>query len=372
MDNGMNFVRRCWVEVDLQVLKENIRLYRESLRSSHEIMAVVKANAYGHGDVQVSKTLQECGIRHFAVSNIEEAIRLREAGVAGQILILGYTPCDQAGRLLEHDITQAIVDEAYAAELRKCGLRVKVQAALDTGMNRIGLDAEKPEDCERAIRQYANDFELTGLFTHLCVADTDTESCRAFTKRQEELFTTVAERVADLHLPYVHCLNSAGGLWHDCTASHLVRLGIILYGLKPDYLNKLPQGIKPVLEWKTVVSMVKHVHAGETIGYGRSFRVEKDMAVATLPTGYADGYNRLLSNKGRVFIHGHAAPIVGRVCMDQMLVDVTDIPNVNLGDEAVLLNRDTYTADDMAEELGTIGYEIVCDISSRVTRVYIA
>ena len=233
MNNESNFVKRCWVEVDLQVLKENIRLYRESLRSSHEIMAVVKANAYGHGDVQVSKTLQECGIRHFAVSNIEEAIRLREAGVAGQILILGYTPCDQAGRLLEHDITQAIVDEAYAAELRKCGLRVKVQAALDTGMNRIGLDAEKPEDCERAIRQYANDFELTGLFTHLCVADTDTESCRAFTKRQEELFTTVAERVADLHLPYVHCLNSAGGLWHDCTASSLVRLGIILYGLKP-------------------------------------------------------------------------------------------------------------------------------------------
>ena len=192
-------------QVDLQALKENIRLYRESLQSPHEIMAVVKANAYGHGDVQVSKTLQECGIRHFAVSNIEEAIRLRMAGVTGQILILGYTPCDQAERLHKYDITQAIVDEAYAAELRKCGLRVKVQAALDTGMNRIGLDAEKPEDCERAIRQYANDFELTGLFTHLCVADTDTESCRAFTKRQEELFTTVAERVADLHLPYVHC-----------------------------------------------------------------------------------------------------------------------------------------------------------------------
>jgi alanine racemase len=371
MNSECNFVKRCWVEVDLGVLIGNLKAYEKSLQSPHEIMAVVKANAYGHGDVEVSKTLQQNGIRHFAVSNIEEAIRLRKAGITGQILILGYTPCDQAKRLLDNDITQAIVDEQYATELSNCGLRVKVQAALDTGMNRIGLDAEKPEDCERAIRQYANDFELTGLFTHLCVADTDTESCRAFTKRQEELFMTVAERVADLKLPFIHCLNSAGGLWHDCTASHLVRLGIILYGLKPDYLNKLPQGIKPVLEWKTVVSMVKHVHAGETIGYGRSFHVEKDMAVATLPTGYADGYNRLLSNKGRVFIHGHAAPIVGRVCMDQMLVNVTDIPNVKLGDEAVLLNRDTYTADDMAEELGTIGYEIVCDISERVTRVYI-
>ena len=154
--------------------------------------------------------------------------------------------------------------------------------------------------------------------------------------------------------------------------SSLVRLGIILYGLKPDYANSLPSGIKPALEWKTVVSMVKTVHAGETIGYGRSYRVEKDMAIATLPTGYADGYNRLLSNKGRVFIHGHAAPIVGRVCMDQMLVDVTDIPDVKLGDEVVLLNSTNYTADDMAEELGTIGYEIVCDISARVTRVYVA
>ena len=370
MNDDLNFVRRCWVEVDLHVLLENLRLYRENLLSPHEVMAVVKANAYGHGDVQIASVLQKAGVSHFAVSNIEEAVRLREAGVTGQILILGYTPCDQARRLLENDITQAIVDEAYADELRKCGLRVKVQAALDTGMNRIGLDAEKPDECENAIRKYAACFDLTGLFTHLCVADTDTESCRKFTDRQESLFLAVAQRIADLKLPYVHCLNSAGGLWHDCPASSLVRLGIILYGLKPDYANTLPSGIKPVLEWKTVVSMVKNVHAGETIGYGRSFRVEKDMMVATLPTGYADGYNRLLSNKGRVFIHGHAAPIVGRICMDQMLADVTDIPNVKLGDEVVLLNRDDYTADDMAEELGTIGYEVVCDISSRVARIY--
>ncbi len=284
------FVRRSWVEVNLNTLVNNLNIYRASLQSPHEIMAVVKANAYGHGDVQISKVLQDNGIRYFAVSNIEEAIHLREAGVTGQILILGYTPCDQAERLVDYDITQAIVDEAYAAELHKRGVRVKVQAALDTGMNRIGLDAEHPEECEYAIRQYAKNFELTGLFTHLCVADTDTESCRVFTKRQKELFMTVVERVADLKLPFVHCLNSAGGLWHDCTKSALVRLGIILYGLKPDYANNLPSGIKPVLEWMTVVSMVKIVHKGETIGYGRSYRVEKDMTVATLPTGYADGF----------------------------------------------------------------------------------
>lgn len=371
MNDDVNFVKRCWVEVDLHILLENLRLYRESLQSPHEIMAVVKANAYGHGDVRVATALQEAGVGHFAVSNIEEAVGLRQAGVTGQILILGYTPCDQAKRLVDNEITQAIVDDTYANELRKCGLRVKVQVALDTGMNRIGLDAENPEECERLIRQYANDFDLTGLFTHLCVADTDEESCRAFTQRQEALFVAVAERVADLKLPFVHCLNSAGGLWHDCRTSGLARLGIILYGLKPDYANTLPIGIKPVLEWKTVVSMVKTVHAGETIGYGRTYRVKKDMTVATLPVGYADGYNRLLSNKGRVFIHGCAAPIVGRICMDQTLVDVTNIPNVRMGDEIVLLNRGGYTADDMAEELGTIGYEIVCDISARVTRIYV-
>lgn len=364
-------IRRSWVEIDLGQLRRNAEIYREHLASPHEVMAVVKANAYGHGDVEVSRCLQESGIRHFAVSNIEEAMRLREHGITGQILILGYTPVECAEALLSHDITQAIVDEGYASALAATGYRVKAQVALDTGMNRIGLDAEQPEACEAVIRRVAASLELTGLFTHLCVADTDTAACKAFTERQEALFEAVAVRVSDLELPYVHCLNSAGGLWHDCQASRLVRLGIILYGLKPDMTNTLPEGIRPVLTWKTVVSMVKTVEPGETVGYGRSYTATAPRRIATLPTGYADGYNRLLSNRGFVLIGGRKAPIVGRICMDQMMVDVTGLGEVSRGDEVVLLDDRRYTADDMAEQLGTIGYEVVCDISARVTRVFL-
>lgn len=363
-------MRRSWVEINLTQLVRNLEVYSSNLKNVREIMAVVKANAYGHGDIAVAKVLQEHGIHHFAVSNLEEAIHLRENGIEGQILILGYTPIEEAEKLVRYDITQALVDTDYALRLAATALPIKAQFALDTGMNRIGLDAEKPDECEKVIREYARHFTLTGFFTHLCVADTDTAECKSFTSRQIALFTEIVHRVGDLHLPFMHCLNSAGGLWHDCPESALVRLGIILYGLKPDYLNTLPKGLKPVLTWKTVVSMVKSLQAGESVGYGRTFVADHEMRIATLPTGYADGYNRQLSNKGFVIIHGRKAPIVGRVCMDQMTVDVTEIPEVQPDDEVILLNDSTYTADDMAQSIGTIGYEVVCNISSRVTRVY--
>jgi alanine racemase len=205
------------------------------------------------------------------------------------------------------------------------------------------------------------------LFTHLCVADVP--DGREFTEEQIGKFKAVAERVADLRLPFVHCLNSAGGLFH-APFGNLVRLGIILYGLKPDRGNELPAGIRPAMTWKSVVSMVKTIRPQETVGYGRTYRAEADTVVATIPTGYADGFSRALSNKGRVTIRGKVAPIIGRVCMDQITADVTGIPGVGIGDEVVLLGGD-YDADDMAADIGTIGYEVVCDIGKRVPRVYV-
>lgn len=336
-------------------------------------MAVVKADAYGHGDQVVAKYLSDNGIHHFAVSNIDEAIHIREAGAEGQVLILGYTPVERAEELLQYDITQALLSEDYADRLIATNLPVKCQFALDTGMRRIGLNADDSDKCERVIRKaYRSRLQLDGLFTHLCVADTPDQN--EFTEKQLSLFEEVCSRVSDLNLPYCHCMNSAGGLWHKSDVSCFARLGIILYGLKPDYMNTLPEGIEPVLSWKSVVSMVKEVRPGDTIGYGRSFTVEHPMRIATIPTGYADGYPRLLSNKGWVLINGHKAPIVGRVCMDQMMVDVTDIPNVEYESEVVLIGKSgdkIITADDMANLIGTIGYEIVCGISKRVERVYI-
>lgn len=365
-------LKRSWIEISIPTLLKNTKLYQNQIQNNSSIMAVVKADAYGHGAVKVSRALQYSGIIDFAVSNILEAVELREAGIKGQILILGYTPIEDLELISKYDITQAIISSDYADDLISSNLPIKCQYAIDTGMNRIGLDADKVEECEKEIRRVAGKLQLTGLFTHLCVADTPSEDW--FTNEQQEKFKRVVDSISDLHLPYIHSLNSAGGLWHQDGFSNLNRLGIIMYGLKPDYLNALPDGIEPVMEWKSVISMVKTVHPGETIGYGRTYKAQKEMRIATIPTGYADGYNRGLSNKGYVLINGRKAPIVGRVCMDQFMVDVTDVPDVKAYDEVVLIGKsrdEILTADDMAQMLGTIGYEVVCDVGKRVQRVYL-
>ncbi len=359
--------KRSWVEINLEQLKRNYEIYKSFQPEGREIMAVVKADAYGHGDKEVAASLDAMGVKHFAVSNIDEALHVRSV-TNGEIIILGYTPIDMAEKLVENNITQALLSEEYAEQLLSTGLPIKCQFAIDTGMRRIGLNADDIDECERVIRKYQKN--LTGLFTHLCVADTPEQT--EFTNEQIKKFEDICERVADLNLS-CHCMNSAGGLWHTGCSSY-ARLGIILYGLKPDYINTLPEGVEPVLAWKSVVSMVKDVKPGDTIGYGRSYTVEKSMTIATIPTGYADGYSRLLSNKGWVLINGKKASIVGRVCMDQMMVDVSGIEGVDIGTEVVLLGQsgsERITADDLANVYGTIGYEIVCGINKRVKRVYI-
>lgn len=371
--------RRSWIEIDLDQIKQNYFIYKNSLQSDAEIMAVIKADAYGHGDAHIARWLSEQGCRLFAVSNIDEAVGLRNAGIKGEILILGYTSPKYAKTLSYLDLSQAIVSEEYAEALSQTGQRVKCQFAIDTGMNRIGLDGDNTSSCEEIIRKYSDSLIVEGLFTHLCVADTESEDAKEFTYGQIRKFKAVADAVADLKLPYVHCCNSAGGLYYLKNNSEfevigkIVRLGIVLYGLKPDADNQLPDGVRPAMTWKSVVSMVKNVHPGETIGYGRTFMVKKEMKVATVTTGYADGLNRLLSNKGFVMINGCKAPIVGRICMDQTLVDVTEIPDVKMGAEVVIIGESgnlTYTADDMAQDLGTIGYEVICNITKRVQRFY--
>ena len=373
--------KRSWIEIDLAQIKANYLNYKASLKHDADLMAVIKADAYGHGDVQVARMLSYCGCHLFAVSNIDEAVGLRESGIKGEILILGYSSPYYAKTLFDYDLTQAIVSEEYAEALASTPFRMKCQFAVDTGMNRIGIDGDDALLCERIIRQYTTRLNVNGLFTHLCVADTPSDECRAFTWGQIDKFKAVASRVADLQLPFVHCCNSAGGLHYLDNSDRfegigsIVRLGIILYGLKPDSTFVLPEGIRPAITWKSAISQVKDVHPGETIGYGRTFKVTRESRIATVTTGYADGLNRLLSNKGYVLIRGNRAPIVGRICMDQTLVDVTDIPNVKMGDKVVVLGRSgelEYNADDMAADLGTIGYEILCNLSKRVQRFYVS
>lgn len=372
--------KRSWVEVDLRQIENNYLLYKKALAKDANIMAVIKADAYGHGDAMVARTLSSLGVKLFAVSNIDEAVGLRNAGINGEILILGYSSPMYANTLHYLDLTQAIVSEEYALALAKSGFDIKCQFAVDTGMNRIGIPSYNSKEAATIIKAYSSKLRVTGIFTHLCVADGASDDDRQYTSMQLKRFKAVVDQIKDLHLPYIHCYNTAGGLYHlkdddfNQDIGNIVRVGIALYGLKPDKNNVLPEGIKPAMTWKSVISRVQKLDIGETISYGRTFTTTRPSLIATVTTGYADGYNRLLSNKGFVMIKGQKAPIVGRICMDQTLVDVTDIPDVKMGDVVVLMGESgdlSYTADDMAADLGTIGYEIICGISKRVQRFYV-
>jgi len=370
-------IKRSWVEIDLKKLVNNSRIYRNQLFEGQDIMAIVKADAYNHGDARVALRLQADGICHFAVSNITEAINLRNVGIAGEILILGYTPVDQAHILYDRDITQTMLDEDYAEKMAKTGLRLKAEFAIDTGMNRIGLDGDDPDYCEAVIRKYADFFDLTGVFTHMSVADEETEENREFTLTQIRKFKEITGRLSDLYLDHLHFMNSASGLWYnnkDRSVANMVRLGIVMYGLKPNYDRVLPEGVEPALSWKSVIAQIKTIHKGESVGYGRKYIADKETVIAVIPTGYADGYLREYGYGSYVLINGKKANILGNICMDQMMVDVTDIPDAAPETEVVLIGTSgdlTITADDIANRAGTIGYQIICGLNKRVERVYI-
>lgn len=371
--------KRSWLEVDLKQIVQNYRIFKQQLPPTTDVMIVTKADAYGHGDVRVALKLIKEGISFIAVSNIDEAIVLREAGVEAEMLILGYTSPHHAQTLYSNGITQALVSKEYAYRLVETGYPIKCHIAIDTGMNRIGIRASNVDECEAFIRDIKNKLNLTGIFTHLCVADSNSFEDENFTKFQLDSFDTIANRIQDLQLEYIHCMNSAGGLKYSFSSqyekiSKIVRLGIILYGLKPSSSILLPNRVGPAITWKSVISVIKDVYPEDTIGYGRTYKVDKPMRVATIPTGYADGYNRLLSNKGFVLISGKIAPIVGNICMDQFMVDVSNIPEAVMASEVVLLGKSgslEYTADDMSGIIGSIGYEVICDISKRVQRYYL-
>ena len=371
--------QRSWIEIDLDQIKKNYLTYKNNLNKEVDIMAVIKADAYGHGDAHIAKWLSEQGCHMFAVSNIDEAVGLRNAGISGEILILGYTSPKYAKTLVYLDLSQTIVSEEYAEALSRTGYKVKCQFAIDTGMNRIGIDGDDAEFCSNVIHNYSRTLDVEGIFTHLCIADIDTTEARLFTLNQLHKFKGVADLIADMHLPYVHCCNSISGLNYLSNSElfesvgKIVRLGILLYGLKPSFDSVIPSGIMPAMTWKSVISMVKDVKVGESIGYGCSYVAEKPIRVATVTTGYADGLNRLLSNKGFVLINGIKAPIIGKICMDQTMIDVTGIPEVKMGTVVTIVGKIgelEYSADDMANDLGTIGYEVICNISKRVQRFY--
>lgn len=374
----MEFLKRAWAEVHLDRLKANAENYKKYLKAGTELMCVVKADCYGHGSVVCSKYLQEeLSVKNFAVSNLNEAIELREGGIDGEILILGYTPPECAGLLSEYGIIQAVIEYDYAAALSDFARSpVRCHIKLDTGMSRIGLRFETASDYADEIIRISElpNIKTEGIFTHLCVADSETDENREYTKKQISLIKSVrAELLSrDFSLSHCHFLNTAGGIFCSDGASSLARLGIILYGLTPNASLALPFEPAPVMELKAVVSQVKTVEKGTFVGYGRTFEATRTTKIATVSAGYADGVPRLLSNRGEVLVKGRRAKIIGRVCMDQFMTDVTGI-DVKPGDTVTIFGtsgKERITADDIAAICGTIGYEIVCGITKRVPRIY--
>lgn len=373
-----DFDAHCWAEIDLDALAHNFRLIREKAAPA-AVCAVVKADAYGHGDRMAARTLAEAGAAWFAVSSLAEARHLRRSGVEQPILILGMTRPACAGALAEERVVQAIYSLEYARALSRAAeaARVTVEGHLkiDTGMGRIGFGACR--DFEGAVSgllecRGLKGLAVTGAFQHFSVADSLTEADRRYTENQYALFRRVVERLeAAGPLKTVHCSNSAGLTAHPDWSCDMVRAGVILYGQDPSAEVTFP-GLKPVMALKTVVSQVKDLAPGDCVGYGRYYTANRPVRAATVCCGYADGYPRSLSNLGTASIHGRPAPVIGRVSMDQIVLDASAVPEVSAGDEATLWGpapADGFAQ--AAEKAGTISYELLCAVARRVPRVYL-
>jgi alanine racemase len=362
-------------EIDLGALAYNYHQLRHCAPPTVKFLAVVKADAYGHGAVPVSKRLEELGADFLGVATVQEGIELRQGGVNKPILVLSGIYQEEIEGVLAYQLTPMIyrweIAQFLSAAARTQGKQVPVHIKIDTGMGRIGVLAEKAPAFVNGVRGLGN-LTIEGIASHLAMAD---EGNTAFSEEQLKKFSwTIAEiNRLDIYPPFYHIANSAALV--NLPAAHftLVRPGIMLYGSYPSASLKDKVALRQVMCWKSLIADLKQVPEGYTISYGRTFTTQRPSLIAAVPVGYADGYNRLFSNRGQVLIQGRRAPVVGRVCMDWTVVDVTDIPGVEIGDEVVLMGDQLghrITPEEMGEQIGTISYEILCSVGKRVQRIY--
>ena len=371
-------MRRAWAEISLDNLTYNYHKIRKHIGSAVKFVGVVKADAYGHGSVQVSEKLQELGADYLAVSSIDEAMELRVNGISMPILILSHTPKEQVEHLIRYNITQTVTCEAkaeeYNAEAKACGGVLRIHIKVDTGMSRLGYLCEG-DHFERGIEGIVHacslpNLDAEGIFTHFAMSDEHDAESEAFTKHQFELFSQViegAESKLGRRFPLRHCANTGATAVYPQTHMDMVRPGILLYGYG-EHAKML--GLKPVMSMKTVVSTVKTYAAGTHVSYGGLFTAEKRTRMGVVPYGYADGFMRYLSNRYSLMTKEGLAPIRGRICMDMSMIDLTDMPGVDVGDEVEVFGE-RNPIEVMADMAGTIPYELVCAVSKRVPRIYI-
>lgn len=368
-------IRSTYAVIDLDAVKQNIRNLKQHLREGAMFCAVVKADAYGHGSVMVSKAAIEAGADWLAVAIPEEAALLREEGVTAPILVLGPSNRWQWDMAAGLDISMTVTSRecvAYAAEAaKKHDVKLKLHLKVDTGMNRVGVKSFDEMDAILDDIQKSPSLELEGVMTHFAAAD---EADKSYTRMQNERFTEFIAGVKRRGFsPIVHASNSGAAI--DCPelSYDMARVGIAMYGCYPSHEVNRSIKLIPAMSLHTKISHIKYVQAGDKISYGCTFTAPKEMRIATIPIGYADGFNRLLSNNGEVLVCGKRAKIVGRVCMDQTLIDVTDIGGAERDGDVACIGRqggDEITADEFAERCGTINYEVLCAISPRVPRLY--
>ena len=370
-------LRPAWAEIDLDAIAYNTRNIKK-LIGDKDLIAVVKANCYGHGVIDIIPTLLENGASRFAVAMISEALEIRDNKITTPVMILGFTPLYLGEELINNNIEQTVYDLDYAKELSKIALtlnkKAKIHIAIDTGMGRIGfLPNEKSIDNITEICSLEG-IEVIGIFTHFSTSDEkDKEYSHDQFTKMLSVMDTLKKRGIDI--PLKHVANSGAIIDLPDTYLDAVRAGIILYGYYPsDEIDKNNLALKPALTLKATITNVKTLEKDMYVSYGRTFKTSNETIVATIPVGYADGYLRKLAENGKVIIKGEFAPIIGRICMDQFMIDVTNIPDVKIGDEVILLGEKNglkYNADDMAKKLDTINYEVTCMLKSRLPRVYI-
>lgn len=377
------FFRRTWAEVSLDAIEHNFRTIQKQLKPKTLVCCVIKADAYGHGAEILAKEYQSMGADWFAVSNLEEAMQLRNVGIKLPILILGYTPPCMAVKLSELNIVQAVISLGYGEALSREAIRadvtVRIHIKLDTGMSRIGFLFQDPnrdggviDDIEKVCRLPALNAE--GIFTHFAVAD-EGNGGRAYTIMQYDNLMKTIDLLKQRKITFKikHCANSAAIIDYPDMQLDMVRPGVVLYGLMPSDKMKHKIDLIPAMELKSIVSLVKTVEPQTSVSYGRMFVTKNPTIIATVPIGYADGYPRNLYVKGSMLVRGCKAKIIGRVCMDQIMLDVTSVPKVTEGDLVTVFGRDgeaAITLDELAAYNHTIHYELVCMISKRVPRIY--
>ena len=369
-------LRRTWAEIDLDALAHNYRALRARMGEQSRFLGVVKADAYGHGAVEVSRTLEELGAEYLAVSNLDEALELRQGGVSLPILQLGLTPADQTAQAIACRVTQAVWSEsaalAFSREAQRAGGTLKIHIKLDTGMSRLGFpcDGGSFDASLEAIRRVCAlpGLEAEGIFTHFAVSDEADEDSRAYTLRQYRQVTSMTESLAGKGLAFVirHCANSGAAAGYPQFACDMFRPGIVSYGIGHQAEDL---GLWPVMTLKTVVGAVRELPEDTAVSYGCTFRTARPSRIGVLPIGYADGLHRTLSNRWQVWTPWGTAPIVGRICMDMCMADLTGLPQVREGGEVEVYGIHN-SVNDAARLAGTISYELTCAVSRRVPRVY--